>query len=224
MSYFALFLVIFSALMHSSYNFAYKRSEIKVIYLWSMFTVAVFLMTALAVFKGWFILYNPKIIGLAALAAIFFSLYQIYTGKAYALADGDMSLVYPLSITAPLYIPFLAYVIIGEKIVATTFLGIVLALFGTYLIQLSTSIRSIRLRRIDLREKRIRYALFAGFIYSFGAIVDKIGVGKHSFFIYTYWLIFIMFLYMTLNILRNPSLRNRILFGTSQCSGRCPSN
>ncbi len=212
MSYFALLLVIFSALMHSSYNFAYKRSEIKVIYLWGMFTVAVFLMTTLAAFEGWFMLYNPKIIGLAALAAIFFSLYQIYTGKAYALAGGDMSLVYPLSITAPLYIPFLAYAIIGEKIVATTFLGIVLALFGTYLIQLNTSIRSIRLRKIDLRERPIRYALFAGFIYSFGAIVDKIGVGKHSFFIYTYWLIFVMFLYMTLNILRNPSLRKRILY------------
>jgi len=198
--------------MHSSYNFAFKRSKIKVLYLWSMFSVAVFIMTVAALFRQGFIFANLKTIALASIAALFFTLYQIYTGKAYALAKGDMSIVYPLSITAPLYIPFLAYIFIGERVSLTTFLGIVLALSGTYLIQLNVPLTKIKLKKVALKEKHIRYALFAGFIYSFGAIVDKIGVGKHDFFIYTYWVVLIMFIYMTVNILRNKGFSKQILY------------
>ncbi len=210
MSYIAFLLVIFSALMHASYNFAYKKSELKTVYLWSMFTVSVLLMTVIALFVKSSGFFNLKTIALASLSAVFFSLYQLSTGKAYSLSSGDMSIVYPLSITAPLYIPFLAYVIIGERITITTFAGIVLALFGTYLIQLNVPLRELKFKKISLREKHIRYALFAGFIYSFGAIVDKVGVGKHNFFVYTYWVILIMFLYMTANILLRPDLRKRV--------------
>ena len=212
MSYIAFLLVIFSALMHASYNFAYKKSELKTIYLWSMFTVSVSLMTVIAFFVKSGDFFNLKTVSLAALSAIFFSLYQLSTGKAYSLSSGDMSIVYPLSITAPLYIPFLAYIIIGEKITITTFTGIVLALFGTYLIQLNVPLKELKFKRISLREKHIRYALFAGFIYSFGAIVDKIGVGKHNFFVYTYWVILIMFIYMTLNIMVKPALRKSMFY------------
>ena len=206
MSYFALTLVIFSALMHSSYNFAYKRSKVKILYIWSIFSVAVFIMTVAAIFREGFISASLRTIVLASISALFFTLYQIYTGKAYALSKGDMSIVYPLSITAPLYIPFLAYIFIGERVSLTTFLGIVLALSGTYLIQLNVPLKKIKLKKINLKEKHIRYALFAGFIYSFGAIIDKIGVGKHDFFIYTYWVVLIMFIYMTITILKNKKL------------------
>ena len=212
MSYIAFLLVIFSALMHASYNFAYKKSELKTIYLWSMFTVSILLMTVIAIFIKSSGFFNLKTIALASLSAIFFSLYQLSTGKAYSLASGDMSIVYPLSITAPLYIPFLAYIIIGEKITITTFAGIVLALFGTYLIQLNTPLKELKLKKINLKEKHIRYALFAGFIYSFGAIVDKIGVGKHNFFVYTYWVILLMFIYMSVNILVKPALRKNMFY------------
>ncbi len=212
MSYSALVLVVFSALMHSTYNFAYKRSKLKAVYLWGMFSVAVSLMTTAALFRANFILTDFKTITLAAVAAAFFSMYQIYTGKAYALAGGDLSIVYPLSITAPLYIPFLAYFIIGERVSVTTFFGIILALFGTYLIQLNVPLKRISFKKVDFTKRHIRYALFAGFIYSFGAIVDKIGVGKNNFFIYTYWVVVIMFVYMTLNILKNKELRHSILY------------
>jgi len=212
MSYIAFLLVIFSALMHASYNFAYKRSELKTLYLWSMFTVSVFLMTVIALFIKSSGFFNIKTVALASLSAVFFSLYQLSTGKAYSMASGDMSIVYPLSITAPLYIPFLAYIIIGERITITTFSGIVLALFGTYLIQLNVPLRELKFKKISLKEKHIRYALFAGFIYSFGAIVDKIGVGKHNFFVYTYWVILIMFIYMTVNILLRPGLKKKMFY------------
>ncbi|WP_022671352.1 DMT family transporter [Hippea alviniae] len=212
MSYYALFLVIFSALMHATYNFTFKKSKIKTIYLWSMFSVSIVIMTILATFRKGFISTDTKTIGLASAAAVFFSLYQIYTGKAYALAKGDLSMVYPLSITAPLYIPFLAYFLIGERIGIRVFIGIVLALLGTYTIQLNTQLSNFRFKKLSLKEKHIPYALFAGFIYSFGSIIDKIGVGKDKFFIYTYWVVIFMFIYMTVNILKNAELKEKIFY------------
>ena len=212
MSYFALLLVIFSALMHATYNFTFKKSKIKIIYLWSMFSVSIVIMTAIATFRKGFIFTDAKTIILASAAAVFFSLYQIYTGKAYALAKGDLSMVYPLSITAPLYIPFLAYFIIGERISLNVFVGIILALLGTYIIQLNTQLSNFKLKKISLKEAHIRYALFAGFIYSFGSIIDKIGVGKDKFFIYTYWVVIFMFIYMTINILMNKELKDKMFY------------
>ncbi len=211
MSYFALSLVIFSALMHSLYNFLYKKSGIKTIYLWSMFSVSIPIMTIIALlFRDNFILTTPKILILSAISAIFFTLYQIYTGKAYALSEGDLSITYPLSITAPIYIPFLAYIFIGEKISPIMFLGIFIVMIGTYTIQLNTSIKHFSFKKIDLTKKHIRYAAFAGFIYSFGAVIDKIGVGKENFFIYTYWVVIFMFIYMTVNILRQKEMKKYI--------------
>ncbi len=176
-----------------------------------MFSVSIPIMTIGAFFfRDNFIFTTHRILILAALSAVFFTLYQIYTGKAYALSEGDLSITYPLSITAPLYIPFLAYVFIGERISLTMFLGIFITMIGTYIIQLNTSIKNISLKKVDFTKKHIRYAAFAGFIYSFGAIVDKIGVGKENFFIYTYWVVVFMFVYMSLNILRQKELRKKI--------------
>lgn len=211
MTYFALFLVIFSALMHSLYNFLYKKSGVKLIYLWSIFSVSIPIMTVLALFgRKNFIYTDLKIIALSSMSAVFFVLYQVYTGKAYSLSEGDLSITYPLSITAPIYIPFLAYLFIGEYISKMMFLGIFVAMVGTYLIQMNTSIRQFKFRKVDFSKKHIRYAAFAGFIYSFGAIIDKIGVGRENFFIYTYWVIVFMFLYMTINILRKKESRQMI--------------
>ncbi|AEA34525.1 DMT family transporter [Hippea maritima] len=214
MSFVALGFVIFSALMHASYNFFYKRSKLKIIYLWSMFAFSIIIMTIYSFFHSnvVFVDLNIKTLFLAALAGIFFTLYQIYTGKAYAMAEGDLSVVYPLSITAPLYIPFLAYFLIGERISTTTFIGILFALLGTYLLQLNVPLSQLKFKKIDLKKQHIRYAAFAGFIYSFGAIVDKVGVGKHSFFVYTYWVVVFMFVYMSLNILKNPILRKNFFY------------
>ncbi len=210
MSYSALSLIIFSAMMHSLYNFLYKQSGIKTIYLWSIFSVSIPIMTLIALFfRDGFIYTSPKIVMLSAVSAVFFTLYQIYTGKAYSLSEGDLSITYPLSITAPIYIPFLAYIFIGEYISATAFLGIFITMIGTYTIQLNTSIKHFSFKKIDITKKHIRYAAFAGFIYSFGAVIDKVGVGSEDFFIYTYWVIVFMFIYMTINIFRQADMKKQ---------------
>ncbi len=219
MTYLSLFLIIFSAFMHSSYNFLFKQSDNKTIFLWSIFSISIVFMTVIGMANGTQYIYpTGKIVLLSVISAFFFTLYQIYTGKAYSLSEGDLSLVYPLSITGPIYIPFLAYFIIGERISAITFTGILVAMFGAYIIQLNTSLRQFRFSKFDFSKKHIRYAAFAGFIYSFGAVIDKIGVEGNKFFLYTYWVIIFMFIYMSINIFLKRNLRKQIL----QCYKNIP--
>lgn len=211
MTYLSLSLIIFSALMHSLYNFMFKQSRDKILFLWSMFSVSILIMTVIGAMCGKHYIYpDVTILTLSAASALFFTLYQLYTGKSYSLSGGDLSLTYPLSITGPVYIPFLAFIFIGEKISAITFLGILTAMLGAYAIQLNTSLRNFKIGKIDLSKKYIRYAAFAGFIYSFGAVIDKVGVGNDKFFLYTYWVIIFMFIYMSINILLKRDLRNKI--------------
>jgi uncharacterized membrane protein len=112
-----------------------------------------------------------------------------------------------LSTTAPVYIPIWAHFVLGETISLQAISGILTVVMGTYLIQLNSSIAHFRLKKISFRNKAVRYALFAGFLYSFGAIADKIGVMRSNFFVFTSCVILLMFSYFTAVVLSSSRLR-----------------
>lgn len=62
----------------------------------------------------------------------------------------------------------------------------------------------------SLVEPSVQAALAAGFVYSLGAIVDKIGVTSYPPLYFTYILVIAMLALMTLNILR-PRYRSHII-------------
>ncbi len=214
MDTFPLIIVILSALMHASYNFLVKTSTNKTIFIWSMYSFALVIVLAVGLFlpKEFLIPGNGAVLFYAALSAFFFTFYNLFAGKAYSSEEGDLSISYPLSTTAPIYIPVWAYFGLHETISLQAILGILIVVVGTYLIQLnSSSITHLRLGRISFKNKAVRYALFAGFLYSFGAIADKIGVMRSNFFVFTSCVIVLMFLYFTTVVLSSRSLRSDLL-------------
>src|SRR5690606_7981404 len=82
----------------------------------------------------------PESLLYAMFTAIFFTLYHIYAGKSYAKDGGDLSLAYPLTGTAPIFIAIWASLFLNEPISLIAGLGIAIALIGTYCIQLKDSI------------------------------------------------------------------------------------
>ena len=210
MSTLAFSLILFSALMHALWNLLVKRSRDKTIYIWWMFVVSATLFTALLPFlPGPFPLPSPHILALAAGGGLCFVLYHIANGQAYH--RGDLSLVYPLSQTSMLYVPVWGALLLGEKISGLGLCGIVLVVIGVWCVQLRRLSLDEVLRPLrSLNEEAVRYALFAGFIYSVGAVIDKTGVTDYSPLYFTYLLVIFMLLFMTLNLLR-PRYRGRIL-------------
>jgi drug/metabolite transporter (DMT)-like permease len=201
MSNHALSLILFSALMHALWNLLVKRSQDKTAFIWWMFACASTLMTLALMLVGPFPPASPRVLGLAAVGALCFMLYHLFSGRAYR--GGDLSLIYPLAQTAMFWVPIWGVLLLGEKVSMAGFFGIGLILCGAYSLQLralawSEIVRPFR----NLRDPAVLAALAAGFIYSIGAVIDKTGVTLYPAFHFTYLLVLFMFIFMTLNLMR----------------------
>jgi drug/metabolite transporter (DMT)-like permease len=209
MGTFPLIIVILSAVMHASYNYLVKTSANKTIFIWSMYSFALVIVLIVSPFlpRELLIPGDGTVLLYAALSAFFFTFYNLFAGKAYSSEEGDLSVSYPLSTTAPVYIPIWAHFVLHETISVQAIFGILIVVTGTYLIQVNSSITHFRPKKISFRNKAVRYALLAGFLYSFGAIADKIGVMRSNFFVFTSCVIVLMFFYFTAVVLSSSRLR-----------------
>jgi drug/metabolite transporter (DMT)-like permease len=209
MSTLAFTLIVFSAFMHALWNLLVKRSKDKTVFIWWMFVTSGSLMFLALPMAGAFPLPSWRVVGLAAIGAVCFMLYHLFTGRAYR--SGDLSLIYPLAQTSMFWVPIWGVLILGEKVSGLGTAGIGLILFGAYSIQLralawSEVIRPFR----NLRDPSVMAALAAGFIYSIGSVIDKTGVMLYSPFHFTFLLVNFMLLFMTMNIMRSK-YRGRIM-------------
>ena len=201
--------ILLSAVCHASYNALVKTSDHKVIFYWSIYAsaTAYLLLTAPFLPLSSLLLPYSFVYFLAFLSALFYTLYNLATGRAYSSTGGDLSLSYPLSTTSPLYLPILAYLLFGEVVSVMALVGIMVVFGGASLIQLRPGANRLFALRNALSDPSVSYALLAGFLYSFGAIVDKKGVGDSNFYTFTQWVIFLMFVLLSLAIAINREHR-----------------
>jgi drug/metabolite transporter (DMT)-like permease len=210
----ALLFIIFSALMHALWNLMVKQSRDKTIFIWWMFLSSWSMMTLLTAGLGLFPRLTLHLVLLSASAAICFVLYHWLGGFAYR--EGDLSVTYPLAQTAMLYVPIWGVLFLGENLSLIGVAGIVLIALGAYCIQLrGLSLEEILRPFTQLGNRSVQAALLAGFIYSIGSVIDKTGVDSYSAYQFTYVLVFFMFSFMSLNLLR-PRYQGRILGGWRQ--------
>ncbi len=106
-------LVVASAFSHASWNVLAKRGEDKVSFMWLMTFTSFF--TLLPVF--WFVLPDWRLPASAVpylvVSAVAETLYFVSLGRAYEL--GDLSVVYPLARSSPLFLTILAVAFLGES-------------------------------------------------------------------------------------------------------------
>lgn len=184
---FAFFLVFLSALFHALWNMGVKLSKNKVISNLHMQIVsAIVIILLMVIFKPEEIRLDKATIFYAAISSFFFALYQYFTAVAYRY--GDVSLVYPISTSSPLFIIIWAYLLLGERISLMGFVGILLILIGGYIINVTKGKHKASFYGILL-------ALLAAFFYSFGALADKLGVGGISPNLYIMYTVLFIALY-----------------------------
>jgi drug/metabolite transporter (DMT)-like permease len=209
MSSHAFTLILFSALMHAFWNLLVKRSGDKTVFIWWMFVASGLLLNLLLPFlPGEFPTPSPRVLFLALSGSVCFVLYHLFNGRAYR--SGDLSLIYPLSQTSMLYVPLWGVALLGESLSLLGVAGILCIVAGAGCVQLRQLSLAEVLRPIrNLGDPSVQAALTAGFIYSIGAVVDKLGVSLYPPFYFTYLLVMFMFGLMSLNLLR-PHYRGRI--------------
>ena len=155
----AFLFIIVSALFHATWNMFVKYSNDKVAYnVHIQISTAVFISLYTIIFHPDALYYHQSTFIYALLSSFFFSLYQHFTAVSYKYAD--VSMVYPITTSSPLFIVIWAYFILDEKVSAFGVLGIILVLAGCY-------IMNITKRKGDKNGLYgILIALLAAFLYS----------------------------------------------------------
>jgi len=186
--------IMASAVFHVLWNSFLKASEEKTEAVMLMMVVTLLGMIGYTGLQGALPLaFDLPTLLSAAVAGLFFFLYQFLTAKAYA--HGQLSRVYPLTVTGPIYIALWGVLILDETITPTGMIGILSIVYGAMTIQtdsLSLSFGSVL--KPGQRPAGSLFALLAAFFYSFGAIADKLGVTVGRVTPYTLDLCLIMFL------------------------------
>jgi len=189
-------LVVASALFHASWNLLAKGGSDKEAFLWlSSFTA---LFTLLPVF---YVLLPDWGLPAAAVPYLVMSgvaqvLYLLALGRAYEL--GDLSIVYPLARSSPLFLFVLAVAFLGEGVSPWGVAGIMLVVLGVYMIHMRGLCLDEFLKPMaSLRSRSSQFALLAAFCTSLYSLFDKLGVTAVPPLAYAFWLDIVIVLFFT---------------------------
>jgi len=170
----ALALILISAGFHAVWNALVKTSRDKQAFMWlihipSLIVVAPFFLAAAP---------DPiPPIGWAMIiaSAIIHILYAMSLGAAYS--GGDLSLVYPLARSAPVFVPIWAVWWLGEHPTGLGYLGIGLVVVGAYILGIEPG-RTTRIWEplLALRRRDVQWAWTTALLISLYHITDKVGV------------------------------------------------
>ncbi|MFB0533711.1 MAG: EamA family transporter, partial [Anaerolineae bacterium] len=163
-------LAILSGVGHAVWNFLTKRAIDKQIFLWwVVFLRTVFLVPLFAI---WAQGISVSLVSLvcATGSAVFYATFMALMGKAYE--RGDLSLVYPLSRSSPVYVPIWAALFLGERLSLLGLTGIAVTCLGVYTVGLEAiSLKAILSPIRSLNTQSSQLALLAAVFASVGACI-----------------------------------------------------
>ena len=189
MSYLAVAIMAFSGLFHALWSFFVKKSHHKVVFIWLMFFATSLILTALyLIYFRRFGFLSPRALKMSLLTVCGYFFYQVSSAVAYELED--MSLVYPLTMSAPLFVPVWAWLFIDEKISTIGLAGIILCIIAIYIIPLDNlKLKSIITPLTQFEREGVRLALLAGIIDSISNVTNKMGLTSTNAFAFAYFII-----------------------------------
>lgn len=168
-----LFFIVLSAFLHAFYNFLMRKNSGRRIFMLGMFlfssiiaVVYTFVMNGYDRIPWQFV---PNVYG----ASFFYMLYLLLVSKAYE--RGQISKFYPLTVLSPVFIPFWAFLFLGERISVMAGFGILLTLTGAILVK-TNALSLLEFKKMftfDREYLGARLALAASLVYSFGSVLDK---------------------------------------------------
>ena len=196
MEFLPFLLVVASAFSHASWNVLAKRGSDKEAIMWLMTFTSLFTM-----FPVFFILIPKWELPLTTVPFLLVSgfaetLYFISLGNAYEL--GDLSVVYPLARSSPLFLTVLAVLFLGEKISPWGVIGILLMVLGVYTIHLrSLSPDDLLMPFRSLRSRASQFALLTALWTTIYSLSDKMGVSTVDPLVYAFWLEIFILIFLT---------------------------
>ncbi len=175
----SILLILISALLHSSWNFFAKRGNWPMefyfwVFLWGVLLYLPFFF-AFGVFPSLLFQTPSKLWWIVILSGFFETIYIIFLIEAYRV--GDLSFVYPISRSAPLFTQIWAIAFIGEVLSKMGVMGIGLVMVGLFVV----SLKEFRFKTMipqsnHFTSRPYLLALAAAIASSIYSVIDKVGV------------------------------------------------
>jgi drug/metabolite transporter (DMT)-like permease len=128
-------LVLFSAVLHATWNLLLKLSPRKVAFLWAFSLVSWVTFFIPAVTFLWIEGLSWTAVGFGAGSAVLHGIYGLLLARGYEV--GDLSAVYPISRgMGPALVPIFAFLLLDETMSGLAIAGVVLVIIGVYVVQL----------------------------------------------------------------------------------------
>jgi uncharacterized membrane protein len=176
---FSILLILLSAILHSFWNFITKKGNWPIAFFFWVFLSGTLLylplLIGLGVLPSLLLDASPRLWWIVISSGLFETIYFISLVEAYRV--GDLSFVYPISRSAPIFTQFWAMLFIGEILSIRGTLGIGLVVLGLFVI----SLNDFRLTRmipspIQATSRPYLLALTAAMASSIYSVIDKVGV------------------------------------------------
>lgn len=180
-------LVMISAITHSMWNYLAKTGKDKEAYMLVMNIAGFILLIPIY----WILLpdfsFPIEALPFLIISSLAETVYFLGLGKAYE--KGDLSVVYPVARSSPMFVAIIAVFLLDEKINLWGIFGIMLIFIGVYMLHLKSLKRDeLQAPLRYIREPASKYALLAALGTTIYSISDKIGVTTISPIQYSFWL------------------------------------
>ena len=184
-------LVMASAVSHALWNYMAKEAGDKdsFMLLLNVLSLALFLPVFYVILPE--IYFPAEILPFLVASGVAETIYFLALGKAYE--EGDLSVVYPVARSSPMFVAIAASMLIGERVTLWGALGIALILAGVYVLHLKGwSGEELTKPLRALGAPASRYAFVAALGTTVYSISDKLGVTAVDPLLYSFWLGFII--------------------------------
>ncbi len=183
----ALALILSSAVAHAAWNYSAKGTTDKDSYLLLMnLTSQLTLLPAMVLLiQDWSL--PSELIPILVLSAIAEAAYYIALGRAYDV--GDLSIVYPIARSSPIFLVIAGVAMFGESISLVGLLSIFTIIAGVWVINMSSlNIVGLRASLASFKQPALFFALIAALATTTYTLCDKLGVSIADPFRYNFWL------------------------------------
>ncbi len=206
MEFLPLALVLASAVSHGLWNYLAKEGKDKESFM------LLLNLTSLPLLLPVFLLILPEIylpleiVPYLLVSGLAETVYFLGLSKAYE--SGDLSIVYPVARSSPVFVTIAAAVFLGETISMTGLLGILVIFIGVYILHLKGITWEDLVAPVRyLMSGSSRYAVIAALGTTVYSITDKLGVTTVDPLLYSFWLGFSVTGMMTIVTLRRKGFK-----------------
>lgn len=200
-------LILLSAASHAVWNFLAKGSRDKDSFMLLMNLSSQ--LTLLPIFILWLDDWSLplSVLPFLTISAVTEAIYFLALSRAYDA--GDLSVVYPVARSSPLFVAVAGAVLIGEVLTAIGMIGILLVLVGVYILHL----RSLRLDNLleplrSFKRPAFGFAVIAALGTTAYSLSDKVGVTRVNPILYAFWLEVAIILVLAPIVLKKRGYKN----------------